>query len=117
MFCTHLSQIRPVQPSGHGCEECLEQGSSWVELRLCLTCGHVGCCNSSPGRHAQKHFEASGHPIVRSYSSGQDWSWCYPDGLYVDSESVDQAVEASLRHASRVRALESFRRHPFTRHA
>ena len=77
--CTHLDQIREVTPSGTGCKECLETGGHWVHLRLCLTCGHVGCCDSSPGRHATKHFHSSRHPIVRSFEPGEDWAWCYVD--------------------------------------
>ncbi len=80
--CTHLDQINSdVVPSANGCEECLKMGSPWVHLRLCLTCGHVGCCDSSPNRHATKHFHATGHPIVRSFQPGEDWAWCYVDEL------------------------------------
>jgi uncharacterized UBP type Zn finger protein len=77
--CTHLDQIHEVVPSGKGCKECLATGGHWVHLRLCLTCGHVGCCDSSPGRHATKHFHASRHPIIRSFEPGEDWAWCYVD--------------------------------------
>jgi hypothetical protein len=77
--CTHLDQIHDVTPSGKGCKECLETGGHWVHLRLCLSCGHVGCCDSSPGRHATKHFHGSHHPIVRSFEPGEDWGWCYVD--------------------------------------
>jgi uncharacterized UBP type Zn finger protein len=77
--CTHIDQIRDVTPSGTGCKECLEIGGRWVHLRLCLSCGHVGCCDSSPNRHATKHFRASHHPIVRSFEPGEDWAWCYVD--------------------------------------
>ena len=77
--CSHLDCIRPVQPSAPGCEECLATGGRWVHLRLCMTCGHVGCCDSSPGRHATAHYRASGHPIVRSAEPGEDWGWCYED--------------------------------------
>ena len=78
----HLIYIRHVTPSAAGCEECLRIGSPWVHLRLCLTCGHVGCCDSSPNRHARKHHYASGHPIVRSFEPGEDWRWCYVDEAY-----------------------------------
>jgi hypothetical protein len=78
--CTHLDQIRNVTPkTPQGCEECLKSGDSWVHLRLCLTCGHVGCCDSSPNRHATKHFYHTKHPIVRSFEPGEDWGWCYVD--------------------------------------
>jgi uncharacterized UBP type Zn finger protein len=78
--CNHLHLIRPVVPSSDGCEECLRAGRrDWVHLRLCQTCGHVGCCDSSPGRHATKHFHATAHPIVRSFEPGENWFWCYID--------------------------------------
>jgi len=64
-----------------GCEECLDAGSSWVALRRCLTCGHVGCCDSSAGRHATGHYEQSDHPVMQSFEPGQTWRWCYPDTL------------------------------------
>jgi uncharacterized UBP type Zn finger protein len=80
--CTHLDQIRPVEPNTtDGCEECLVAQGRWVHLRLCLTCGHVGCCDSSPNKHATKHFHRTQHPIVRSYEPGEDWAWCYADRL------------------------------------
>lgn len=77
--CAHLGTVRPVIPSAPGCEECLAMGARWVHLRICMTCGHVGCCDSSPNRHATKHHVASGHPIVRSFQPGEAWGWCYPD--------------------------------------
>jgi uncharacterized UBP type Zn finger protein len=77
--CTHLDEIADVSPSGDGCVECLAAGGRWVHLRLCLSCGHVGCCDSSPGRHATAHFHADGHPVVQSYEPGEDWLWCYAD--------------------------------------
>jgi hypothetical protein len=77
--CGHLDQIHPVRPSADGCEDCLRIGSRWVHLRICLTCGHVGCCDSSPNRHATKHHHATGHPIVRSMERGETWGWCYVD--------------------------------------
>jgi uncharacterized UBP type Zn finger protein len=77
--CTHLDQIRDVKVSAQGCEECLRTGDTWVHLRKCLSCGHVGCCDASPNRHATKHFHASGHPIVQSFGWGEDGRWCYRD--------------------------------------
>jgi uncharacterized UBP type Zn finger protein len=77
--CKHLSQIRDVTPSADGCEDCLKIAATWVHLRLCLECGHVGCCDSSPNRHATKHFHHTKHPIVRSFEPGEDWRWCYVD--------------------------------------
>ena len=77
--CTHLDQVRDVAPRTGGCEECLKTGSRWVHLRMCRTCGHVGCCDSSPNRHATTHFRETGHPIVRSAEPGESWSWCFVD--------------------------------------
>ena len=77
--CTHLNQIARVHAGTRGCEECLRSGSAWVHLRACLTCGHVGCCDSSPGKHATAHFHATHHPIVRSMEPGEEWGWCYAD--------------------------------------
>ena len=77
--CHHLDTIRPVHPSANGCEDCLKIGGHWVHLRMCLECGHVGCCDSSPNRHATAHFHATKHPIVTSREPGEDWKWCYID--------------------------------------
>ncbi len=78
--CTHMDQIREVTPSSEtGCSQCLEMGDTWVHLRLCLTCGQVGCCNDSKNQHAMKHAHASDHPIIRSFEPGEFWMWCYPD--------------------------------------
>ena len=79
--CTHLSTPRaPVQPdSTEGCVECLRDGARPVHLRKCLDCGHVACCDSSPGRHATAHFRSSGHPVVQSFEPGEQWTWCYVD--------------------------------------
>jgi uncharacterized UBP type Zn finger protein len=80
--CSHLDQIRPVEPSStEGCSECLRTGGQWVHLRMCMTCGEVGCCDSSPNQHASKHAAATDHAIVRSMEPGEDWSWCYVDEL------------------------------------
>ncbi len=79
--CTHLDQIADVTPSVDGCEECLQMGDTWVHLRLCLTCGHVGCCDNSKNRHASKHFQETGHPFVQSFEVGENWIWCYPDEM------------------------------------
>jgi Zn-finger in ubiquitin-hydrolases and other protein len=82
--CPHVRQIRSVVPrTPQGCEECLRIGSGWVHLRLCLTCGHVGCCDSSPGRHARRHAYLTGHAIVQSFQPGEDWRWCFFDETYV----------------------------------
>jgi len=78
-ICTHLSQAADVTPSGDGCVECLAMGGRWVHLRLCMTCGHVGCCDSSPNKHASAHFRDVDHPLVQSYEPGERWWWCYLD--------------------------------------
>ena len=88
--CQHLNEIRDVHPSTSGCEECLKIGQRWVHLRLCLTCGHVGCCDSSPGRHATKHFHHTEHPIMRSFEPGEYWGWCYIDQLMLDFAPVPE---------------------------
>jgi uncharacterized UBP type Zn finger protein len=80
--CKHLSQVRSVAPkTPDGCEECLQSGDEWVHLRLCLECGHVGCCDDSPNRHATKHFHKTKHPIMKSFEPGEDWGWCFVDQL------------------------------------
>lgn len=79
--CTHLDQMHDVQPSANGCEECLKMGDHWVHLRLCLECGHVGCCDSSKNKHATKHFHATQHAIMESYERGEDWGYCYVDDM------------------------------------
>jgi uncharacterized UBP type Zn finger protein len=80
LTCTHLDQIKVAPPETvDGCEECLKTGDRWVHLRVCLTCGKVGCCDSSPNRHASKHARESDHPIISSLEPGEDWSWCFVD--------------------------------------
>lgn len=82
--CTHLNQIRPVTPSAKGCEECLAIGDTWVHLRLCLSCGHVGCCDQSKNKHTTKHYHKTRHPIIQSHEPGEHWRWCYPDELFME---------------------------------
>jgi uncharacterized UBP type Zn finger protein len=79
--CTHLSHVHVTQlpDAVDGCEECLRDGTPWLHLRICLECGHVGCCDDSPNKHATAHAEGTGHPIIRSLEPGETWSWCYPD--------------------------------------
>lgn len=81
--CEHLRQLNevPTPRTPNGCEECLRDGTSWVHLRLCLTCGHVGCCNSSQHKHGTKHFQETGHPVMRSFEPGEAWRWCFVDEL------------------------------------
>lgn len=82
--CTHLDQIRKVRPSAKGCVECLKMEDEWVHLRMCLICGHVGCCNQSKNKHATKHFMKTGHPIVKSHEPGEEWKWCYVDEIFIE---------------------------------
>lgn len=83
--CVHLGEVRGVAPrTPNGCEECLKTGMRWVHLRLCQECGHVGCCDQSPGKHATQHFHASRHPIIRSFEPGEDWSYCYVDEVFFE---------------------------------
>ena len=83
--CTHFGEIRDVEPrTPQGCEECLATHSTWVHLRLCLTCGHVGCCDDSPNTHATKHHHATQHPVIRSFERGEDWGWCYVDEVFLE---------------------------------
>jgi uncharacterized UBP type Zn finger protein len=77
--CTHLDTIKIVEPSAEGCEECLKMGDTWLHLRLCRTCGHVGCCDQSKNRHATKHFHATNHPIIEGWDPPEGWGWCYVD--------------------------------------
>jgi uncharacterized UBP type Zn finger protein len=81
--CSHIEEIRDVEASAQGCEDCMKVGDSWVHLRKCLICGHVGCCDQSPNRHATRHFHATGHPVIRSFEPGEDWRWCYVDEALV----------------------------------
>ncbi|MDQ6697688.1 MAG: UBP-type zinc finger domain-containing protein [Actinomycetota bacterium] len=90
--CSHLDQIQEVTPSSSGCEDCLRVGRrDWVHLRVCQGCGHVGCCDSSPGRHATAHFQSSGDPVVRSFEPGEDWYWCYVDEAIFEIEGAEPA--------------------------
>jgi uncharacterized UBP type Zn finger protein len=88
-ICTHLDavELSELPPSVDGCEECLRDGGKWLHLRICLTCGHVGCCDDSPNRHATAHHHATSHPIIRSIEPGEDWSWCYVDEVAFVLES------------------------------
>ena len=95
MSCPHVGALEPVPPhTPQGCEECLKAGSHWVHLRLCLTCGHVGCCDSSPNRHATKHFHKTNHPVIASFEPDERWGWCYVDDEPVE---VPAAAEPFLR--------------------
>lgn len=96
-ICQHLDQVRPVTPSADGCEDCLRSSSSWVHLRLCMTCGHVGCCDSSRNKHAREHFHAAGHAIARSFEPGESWGWCFIDEVELDPSGWE--VHGRLAHS------------------
>jgi uncharacterized UBP type Zn finger protein len=81
MACTHLDQVRIKSTEEHVCEDCIKTGDRWVHLRMCMSCGHVGCCDSSKNKHATKHFKQTEHPIIRSIEPGERWMWCYVDQL------------------------------------
>lgn len=79
--CTHVDQIKVTKTDKHVCEECIKTGDRWVHLRMCLACGHVGCCDSSRNKHATKHFQHSQHALIRSIEPGESWTWCYVDEI------------------------------------
>lgn len=80
--CQHLAQAQDPPPrTPQGCEECLAAGTQWVHLRKCLSCGHIGCCDSSPGKHATAHATGTGHPVFASFEPGEDWRWCHLDRI------------------------------------
>jgi uncharacterized UBP type Zn finger protein len=86
-FCSHLELIDPkAVPSADGCEDCLRIGGQWVHLRMCLVCGHAGCCDQSPNRHATAHFHSSGHPLIHSMEPGEDWGYCYVDDAWLEPD-------------------------------
>jgi hypothetical protein len=90
--CTHLDQIAHGSPNGTGCEDCLAAGRhDWVHLRVCQSCGHVGCCDSSPGRHATAHFRGDTHPLFRSYEPGEDWYFCFVDDIIFELDDAPPA--------------------------
>jgi uncharacterized UBP type Zn finger protein len=81
--CTHLDQIRMTETKTRVCPDCVRMGDTWVHLRMCLTCGYVGCCDSSKNKHATRHYHATKHPLVRSIEPGESWVWCYVDQMEV----------------------------------
>jgi uncharacterized UBP type Zn finger protein len=101
--CEHLNQLdspgrTPIKPSGKGCAECLKSGSTWVHLRLCMQCGHVGCCDSSPNKHATAHFHQSRHPVIKSFEPDEQWAYCYPHDATVEFAGLKG--ESPPRHYS-----------------
>lgn len=99
--CTHGDHIHEVRAAADGCEECLASGERWVHLRLCMECGHVGCCDDSPNKHASKHFHASQHPIMKSFEPGEDWGWCFVDQIYVET---DWPIDGPTHHSEAANA-------------
>ena len=91
--CTHLDRELDAPPSGTGCVECLKTGGHWLHLRRCAECGHIGCCDNSPGKHATAHFAADAHPLIQSFEPGEEWFYCYPDDLAF--ELADRPVSPS----------------------
>lgn len=85
--CSHVDQVDDPSPRTEGCEECMKMGDDWVHLRRCLSCGHVGCCDSSKNKHATKHFRQTQHPIIQAFQSDDDWLWCYVDQLFMEPRS------------------------------
>ncbi len=81
--CTHLTDIQDNIPSSEGCGKCIQSGDSWINLRMCLTCGHVGCCDASKNKHATKHFHETNHPMIVSFQPGEEWMWCYVDEVTI----------------------------------
>jgi hypothetical protein len=90
--CTHLATVAEVTPGTKGCAECLAAGAPWVHLRLCRTCGHVGCCDESPGRHATAHYLATRHPIIEGYDPPEGWGWCFVDDAFVELPTVTDQI-------------------------
>ena len=82
--CEHVKEIKTYTPRASGCEECLKMGDRWVHLRVCLICGHVGCCDSSKNKHASKHFHETGHPMMKSLEPGEEWGYCFVDDIFYE---------------------------------
>ena len=85
--CSHLGEIKFRQPSIDVCEQCVASGDEWPNLRMCLVCGYVGCCDTSKNKHMHQHIEESGHPLIRSIEPGEGWIWCYPDSAFISARS------------------------------
>src|SRR5437868_5608804 len=95
--CTHLDQAGDVEPGTTGCEDCLRMGGRWVHLRMCMSCGHVGCCDSSPNRHATAHFHESAHPLVQSYEPGQEPPWSLPPNVGIHGSPASAACSIPMK--------------------
>ncbi len=96
MTCAHLQDLAVCEPSRlDGCEDCLKIGGRWVHLRMCMTCGHVGCCDNSPNRHATAHYRESAHPVIQSFEPGEAWAYCYLDDTTITD--VGETLNRSYR--------------------
>jgi CPA2 family monovalent cation:H+ antiporter-2 len=84
-ICGHLKKAKPVPPKSAGCDRCVAMGDTWVHLRVCLTCGRVGCCDQSRNKHATRHFHETSHPVIRSLEPGETWRYCYVDEIALDA--------------------------------
>ena len=97
--CTHIDEVTVLELPAEvdGCVDCLASGGKWLHLRICLSCGHVGCCDDSPNRHATAHHHATSHPIIRSLEPGEEWSWCYVDevGLLIQDVRGETRIPPS----------------------
>ncbi|PYP92483.1 MAG: hypothetical protein DMG65_03940 [Candidatus Angelobacter sp. Gp1-AA117] len=82
--CDHIEKVKITNTDKHVCEDCIKIGDTWVHLRLCMECGHVGCCDSSKNKHATRHFHKTQHPVIRSIEPGESWRWCYVDELFAE---------------------------------
>jgi uncharacterized UBP type Zn finger protein len=89
-ICAHLDEVADVKPGANGCEDCLRIGAQWVHLRMCMSCGHIGCCDSSPNRHATAHFRGSHHPLIQSFEPGEEWWYCYVEDVAFEFDDAPQ---------------------------
>lgn len=103
--CTHGDDVREVRASADGCEDCLKTGDTWMHLRLCMECGHVGCCDSSKNKHASKHFHSSQHPIIVSFEPGEGWGWCFVDQVMLET---DWPIGGPTHHSPAANAHRDF---------
>jgi uncharacterized UBP type Zn finger protein len=87
--CSHLHLIRDLKPGAEVCEQCVASGDTWVHLRMCLVCGHVGCCDQSKNKHATRHYHETGHPVMQALDGWADWGWCYADVVYLSTRGID----------------------------
>jgi len=100
--CAHIEAVTSVKHAKKRvCDECVKIGGTWVHLRLCLTCGHVGCCDNSPGRHATAHYHHTKHAVIRSFEPGEPWGYCYPDDAFVEEIRAFPGEAAPVHYAPR----------------